>query len=99
MLRDCAMRTLAHDMSSPSSSDSGGPSHHSSSTSSVDQQKNVRHNHTYPATPGQSGRRSDRKDKAWRETDEEHAMRCRDEKRAKEMQVGTLCVLCVCSGV
>lgn len=62
--------------------------------SAANDRQNTQHNHTYSASPstqsvsttGQQRSRSAREEDARRER-EEHATRCRDEKKAKDMQV------------
>ena len=47
--------------------------------------KNVHHNHSYPLQPGQMSR--EEKEAITKREKEEKAIRCRDEKRAKEMKI------------
>ena len=87
MLRDCGMRVSANNASFSHSSRC------SSTSSGENHQRSVEHNHTYPLSPGQSSRRE--REEPAQSNREEHASRCRDEKKAKDMQVCSVC-RCVC---
>ena len=80
LLHDCTTMTTSD--SSPSNPHS---SHGSPHSSSADHQRNIQHNHTYPLS-GAERSRSERDQEQQRQR-EERAMRSRDEKAAKDMQV------------